>query len=181
MRSTKLVALPLISVAAAFSQQPQTVHDIVSIKPSDTNGRGQFGVSPGGTLAMRAVTLNLAIQGVRRARLPNRRWTGLDFERKVRHSREARGGRPGIGRRSKPMRVRIQALLADRFQLTLHRETREMPVYALVVAKNGRKLKEHTVADQETGLRRGQGQITGNQVAIPFLTLTLLPSTGPLC
>jgi uncharacterized protein (TIGR03435 family) len=79
------------------------------------------------------------------------------------------------------MRVRIQALLADRFQLTLHRETREMPVYALVVAKNGRKLKEHTVADQETGLRRGQDQITGNQVAIPFLALTLFPSTGPLC
>jgi uncharacterized protein (TIGR03435 family) len=36
----------------------------------------------------------------------------------------------------------FQALLADRFQLRIHRETKEMPVYALVVTKNGPKLKE---------------------------------------
>ena len=36
----------------------------------------------------------------------------------------------------------IQALLADRFQLKVHRETKEMPVYNLVVGKNGPKLKE---------------------------------------
>jgi len=37
----------------------------------------------------------------------------------------------------------LQALLADRFKLTLHREaTKEMPVYALVVAKGGPKMKE---------------------------------------
>jgi uncharacterized protein (TIGR03435 family) len=35
----------------------------------------------------------------------------------------------------------LQALLADRFQLKLHRETRETPVYELVVGKNGPKLK----------------------------------------
>ena len=33
-----------------------------------------------------------------------------------------------------------QSLLADRFQLRLHREAREMPIYALLVAKNGPKL-----------------------------------------
>jgi uncharacterized protein (TIGR03435 family) len=36
----------------------------------------------------------------------------------------------------------IQSLLADRFKLVLHRDTKEFPVYALVVAKNGPKLKE---------------------------------------
>jgi len=35
-----------------------------------------------------------------------------------------------------------QALLADRFKLTLHREKKEVPVYALVVGKNGPKMKE---------------------------------------
>jgi uncharacterized protein (TIGR03435 family) len=36
----------------------------------------------------------------------------------------------------------LQALLADRFKLTLHRDKKEMPVYVLVVGKNGPKLKE---------------------------------------
>ncbi len=36
----------------------------------------------------------------------------------------------------------LQALLVDRFKLVIHREMREMQVYALVVGKNGPKLKE---------------------------------------
>src|SRR6185295_4279657 len=36
----------------------------------------------------------------------------------------------------------LQALLAERFQLKVHRENRELPVYGLMVAKGGHKLKE---------------------------------------
>jgi uncharacterized protein (TIGR03435 family) len=36
----------------------------------------------------------------------------------------------------------LQNLLADRFQLKLHHSTKELPVYMLVVAKGGPKLKE---------------------------------------
>jgi uncharacterized protein (TIGR03435 family) len=35
----------------------------------------------------------------------------------------------------------LQALLKDRFKLVLHRETRQLPVYALTVARNGLKLQ----------------------------------------
>jgi uncharacterized protein (TIGR03435 family) len=34
----------------------------------------------------------------------------------------------------------LQSLLEDRFQMRVHRETRETPVYALIVYKNGPKL-----------------------------------------
>jgi uncharacterized protein (TIGR03435 family) len=44
-------------------------------------------------------------------------------------------------------RQMLQPLLAERFQLKLHRETKEMPVYALVKGKSGPKLKENTAAD----------------------------------
>jgi uncharacterized protein (TIGR03435 family) len=40
----------------------------------------------------------------------------------------------------KQMWLMLQTLLADRFKLTLHRETRELPVYDLKVAKGGSKL-----------------------------------------
>ena len=36
----------------------------------------------------------------------------------------------------------LQALLADRFNLKIRRAAKEIPVYALVVAKGGTKLKE---------------------------------------
>ena len=38
--------------------------------------------------------------------------------------------------------VALQALLADRFQLKIHHEAKEIPAYALTVTKGGFKLKE---------------------------------------
>jgi uncharacterized protein (TIGR03435 family) len=38
----------------------------------------------------------------------------------------------------------LQALLAERFKLSIHRDSKEQPVYALVVGKNGAKIKEST-------------------------------------
>jgi uncharacterized protein (TIGR03435 family) len=39
-------------------------------------------------------------------------------------------------------RLMLQTLLADRFNLKFHRETRELPVYAMVIGKGGVKFKE---------------------------------------
>jgi hypothetical protein len=41
-----------------------------------------------------------------------------------------------------PVQLMMQGLLADRFQLKVHREMREMPVYELTIGKSGFKLKE---------------------------------------
>src|SRR5215475_10756396 len=41
----------------------------------------------------------------------------------------------------------LQTLLADRFKLTIHRETKVVPIYLLVVAKGGPKLHEAKSGD----------------------------------
>ncbi len=60
-------------------------------------------------------------------------------------------------------RTMLRALLADRFKLTAHRETKEQPVMALVVAKGGPKLKESSTEvadiDPDAPLQPGERKI----------------------
>lgn len=51
------------------------------------------------------------------------------------------------------LRVMLQNLLTERFHLALHHEQKVMPMYALVVGKNGPKLKE--AADDQPGSVNG--------------------------
>jgi bla regulator protein BlaR1 len=46
---------------------------------------------------------------------------------------------------------RLQTLLRDRFNLTIHRETKELPVYELTVAKGGPKLRPPNCVQREAG------------------------------
>jgi len=46
---------------------------------------------------------------------------------------------------------RLQTLLRDRFNLTIHRETKELPVYELTVAKGGPKLRPPNCVQREPG------------------------------
>uniref|UniRef100_Q01YT5 Uncharacterized protein n=1 Tax=Solibacter usitatus (strain Ellin6076) TaxID=234267 RepID=Q01YT5_SOLUE len=46
------------------------------------------------------------------------------------------------GATKEQFQLMLQNLLAERFKLKLHRESKELPIYALVVAKNGLKMKE---------------------------------------
>lgn len=59
------------------------------------------------------------------------------------------------------VRLMLQTLLADRFHLKLRRESKELPVYNLVVSKSGLKLKEASETLPPTpGMRRGSmGQL----------------------
>ncbi len=48
-------------------------------------------------------------------------------------------------------RLMLRSLLTDRFKLQIKRETKEMPIYALVVAKNGPKLTPAVVNQPDQG------------------------------
>jgi uncharacterized protein (TIGR03435 family) len=68
----------------------------------------------------------------------------------------------------------FQALLADRFQVKLHREKKEFPVYMLTVGKGTLKLKE-TPSDSDPGkdepagvvAAAGTGSAAGTSVPKP--------------
>jgi uncharacterized protein (TIGR03435 family) len=79
---------------------------------------------------------------------------------------------------TRQVREMIQALLAERFHLKVHRQTKELPVYALVVAKNGPKLSE---AQNPNSLRlssEGKGRMTFQGVPMSFLATQLTLMTG---
>ena len=73
----------------------------------------------------------------------------------------------------KALQSMLQALLADRFHLTIHRDTREMPVYFLVVAKGGAKLRESAPGSVGTGQSAGMGWFKASNNRIDDFAQTL--------
>jgi bla regulator protein BlaR1 len=51
--------------------------------------------------------------------------------------------------REAKMKLMLQTLLADRFKLALRRESKELPVYAVVVGKNGLKLQKAKIEEKD--------------------------------
>jgi uncharacterized protein (TIGR03435 family) len=190
-----IVTLALISSAAAFAQQAaQPQFEVASIKPSDPNERRfMFRMMPGGGIDLHGVTLKALVQQAYDVRdfqvSGGPGWIGADRYDIIAKAENASGEAPDPRQLSEQQRktfqeqtrLRLQALLADRFQLKIHRETKELPVYALAVAKNGPKLKENTGASEGLGkgmMRMSPGQLTGQQVGMPFLVQSIAQMLG---
>jgi uncharacterized protein (TIGR03435 family) len=71
------------------------------------------------------------------------------------------------------IRIMLQSLLADRFQLKLHRESKEMQAYVLTISKTGVKIQP--VKTNETGRvsRKGLGFIAGTRASMAQLAEAL--------
>jgi len=75
----------------------------------------------------------------------------------------------------------MQSLLAARFQLAIHRETRELPMYAMVVGKNGAKVhltEAKGDAGQSPFSMTARGHLTGSQVTAAMLANVLSNQLG---
>ena len=68
----------------------------------------------------------------------------------------------------------LQSILADRFNLKVHHEIKTLPIYELVVAKGGSKLKESSAPETNTG---GIGRLTAKGMPIAdFVRILTLPA-----
>jgi len=155
----------LVMVAAGCFVLRGQEFEAASIKPSAPMGMGmvRMGVEmlPGGRVSMSGVTVRFLIQqayGVRDFQIAGGpAWMGSD--------RYDITAKPEGAATPEQVKVMIQALLADRFKLQFHREAKELPTYALVVAKGGPKFHEPEVvaegSDKPKGTRmsmNGRGQ-----------------------
>jgi len=132
----------LMAAGMVFGQSlPETrpSFDAASIKPAPPEGgkgepQGTVSISPG-SLTMRNVSLRdliVTAYGIHDYELSGPAWMGsARFDVMAKAAGAAPAGQ---------MRTMLQGLLADRFQLAVHRETREVTVDALVVGKNAPKL-----------------------------------------
>jgi uncharacterized protein (TIGR03435 family) len=92
---------------------------------------------------------------------------GFDIDAKIGNSAidemQKRGRVYGVSGRTRL----FQALLSDRFKLSFHRETKDLPVYALVIGENGIKLPEAKPGDTyPNGLKCFGGRPCGGGILL---------------
>jgi uncharacterized protein (TIGR03435 family) len=179
----RIITLMFLAIATVQSQTaPLPQFEVASIRPNPGNGGTSMGAGEGGasehnvTLKV-LMTVAYRIQDFQISGGP--RWANSD-----RFDVEAKAA----DRKAGPDKVRLmlQSLLEDRFKLKLHREIKEASIYALVVGKDGPKMK--LSGDQESptvngpspqgalnrgNIRYGAGSLTGNAVAMALFTKML--------
>lgn len=134
------VAAPVMR-AQSRADSPLAAFDVASIRPAaiwkaggEGSRRSRIEYSPN-SLTMRNVDLTDCIQWAYSAKF--HQISGPRVSNSVRYDilAKAESSVP-VGQ----LRVMLQDLLAKRFELTLHRETKMLPVYELVIAKHGPRL-----------------------------------------
>jgi uncharacterized protein (TIGR03435 family) len=76
-------------------------------------------------------------------------------------------------------RLMFQSLLSDRFQLRVHKENKVLPIYEMVITKDGPKFKQSppsasVVNEGSTGVRRGSISVQNTELtahAVPMVSL----------
>jgi uncharacterized protein (TIGR03435 family) len=166
-----IASAPLVAQAGGQSaNQPLPQFEVASIKPNKSgDGRVLLGIQPGGRFTATNVTLRMLIRNA--YQLQDFQITGgpgwlaedhFDIVAKAESGdglgdpfRADQSGQPSRGQ------LMIRALLAERFKLVVHDETRDMPIYALVVARSdgklGPQLKPSEVDCAAMAAARGRG------------------------
>jgi uncharacterized protein (TIGR03435 family) len=158
--------LCLVPVALCLAQTPPPAFEVASIKPMNIGNTGVHWNSDPGRIKLE----NMAVRNIIAAAysLGDSQVSGPAWLDNTRYTIEAKADEKANEKR---MLLMLQTLLADRFKLAAHRETRQASGYALVVAKGG--LKIHPSA-APAGDSSSHG--TGNKLTVSNLPMAALAS-----
>ncbi len=173
MKRTVRAALVIgtLLLSAIFAQAPPAF-DAASVRLSDPNeptAVAEF--LPGGrfraNIALRYI-IERAYEIEDYQLLGDPAWVKAD-----RYSIQAKTDSPAT---DDQLRQMVQAMLASRFGLKIHRETRDLPVYALVIGKDGPKLpvaKDATLCGGHGCFGIGRGSFSAKGATLPWTAKTL--------
>lgn len=136
--ATAAIAAVLLASLAAAQDTRSVTFEAASVKKFVAAAGGGFvGRQPGGRLTATGATMReviefaYLIQPFQLVNAPS--W--INEERWDINARLAAPPGPAAPGQPDDTLLALRALLADRFQLTIHRETRQLPIYALVLAR----------------------------------------------
>ena len=132
--------LALAAIQPADAQAPG--FEVASVKPSNPNPGGPLGGIPSilpalNRLTAQNVTLRMLVMTAYQKR-PFQVVGGPEWINSDKFDINARAGEEKLT--TDQILERLQALLADRFSLKVHTETREVPIYALVLSRGDGRL-----------------------------------------
>jgi len=150
----------LLTSIGGFAQPAARSFDVASVKPHrEGPAFGYFQFLPGGrfhatnTWVKYVVERAYGLKGYQVSGGPA--WITSDRFDIDAKAADASAGEP-------QMRLMLQTLLAERFQLKIRQETKEFPAYDLVVAKGGPKIRALKPGDP-SNCRRDNSEICGLQ------------------
>ncbi|HYP14083.1 MAG TPA: TIGR03435 family protein, partial [Bryobacteraceae bacterium] len=167
----------LLSIALVTSISAQTF-EVASINPNAAgDNRVMIRMQPGGRFTASGVTLKQLIgqaYNVRDFQISG----GPGWMDSERYDINAKA--EGLAERVPPEQLRpmLRALLEDRFRLKIRNETKELPIYALVVGKSGARLTPSAADNPAPMIRMGRGLLNASSMPLTMLAQQLSQQLG---
>jgi len=162
-------------LAVLYAQAPE--FDAASMKASSGGGRKSMTASPS-RITFNNVTMRdclMTAYDVKDYQISGPDWMRTErfdivatIPAAASEDQAAESTMPGSVVLTGTMRLMLQKLLTDRFRMTIHREQRDLPVYAMVVGKNGTKLKD-TENPGKSSFRMNGGSVAFTSVTVQEL------------
>jgi len=147
MNAIRCLVPAVLAAAAAFGQTPRPEFEVASIHPVDQNNQAQVNVGVHIDGAQVNITYFALKDYIRVAyKIKDYQIVGPDWLASEHYDISAK--LPSGATRDQVADM-LKSLLEDRFKIKSHMDSKEFPVYALIPAKGGVKLKESPV-DPET-------------------------------